>query len=402
LRFPVVRELLQMLRKAESPVLNELQNRISLHLDLSHAAAMLGKWPASRSNIHRAEQAIQQPNPTQSLFEETRVRELQLEVQRLKEFLSAEQDLSRPAPDLNSFLRKVFIFSSRLDESSEGAEVEREAVISQLTSKLLQTMGLDELISRGVTTQQELTRQLGKYFCKSSRLRWKRVFQSKKRKRDVKTTDRCPTKLEICSGNGDWVAAQAKAEGSEANWVALELRHDRVYSTFSRMVLGGLQNLCVIGGDAAIVLKKHIKEESVAQICINFPEPPHWSGNEAAESKLHLLTADFFRHVHNVLEDDGGLTIFSDNYPYCQLLANTLGALEDRGVALFKNVEGIPNAATAENIQNVLLHNGIPSKKIGHAANVTSYFDRFWEHGQHTDRYFLALKKVLGERHGPQ
>jgi len=37
-------------------------------------------------------------------------------------------------------------------------------------------------------------------------------------------------KMEICSGQGEWAAAQAKGDPS-SHWVALELRHDRVADT---------------------------------------------------------------------------------------------------------------------------------------------------------------------------
>ena len=41
----------------------------------------------------------------------------------------------------------------------------------------------------------------------------------------------------------------------------------------------------------------------------------------------------------------------------------------------------------------VRLYDGIPGPDEGHAVNVTSYFDRFWEHGNHTDRVFFVLAK---------
>ena len=85
-----------------------------------------------------------------------------------------------------------------------------------------------------------------------------------------------PIKLEICSGNGDWAVAQAAADRGEANWAALELRHDRVYNIFSRMVFEKAENLCVIGGDAGVVVAHHIAPASVAHVFINFPvRPPH-------------------------------------------------------------------------------------------------------------------------------
>eukprot|EP01051_Picozoa_sp_SAG22_P006076 SAG22_NODE_385_length_11304_cov_21.304775_6_plen_95_part_00 len=84
-----------------------------------------------------------------------------------------------------------------------------------------------------------------------------------------------PLKLEICAGNGDWAAAQAAAEVGEADWAALELRHDRVYSIFSRLAFGGLANFAAIGGDARRVIGKNIAKGSVQHAFINFPEPPH-------------------------------------------------------------------------------------------------------------------------------
>jgi hypothetical protein len=47
-----------------------------------------------------------------------------------------------------------------------------------------------------------------------------------------------------------------------------------------------------------------------------------------------------------------------------------------------------------ELIDGVSLHKGIPDQEAGHAANVTSYFDRFWEHGNKRERYFIFVTKA--------
>ena len=44
-------------------------------------------------------------------------------------------------------------------------------------------------------------------------------------------------KLEIASGTGDWVVAQARCDVGKASWACVELRHDRVYHTLSLMAL---------------------------------------------------------------------------------------------------------------------------------------------------------------------
>ena len=175
----------------------------------------------------------------------------------------------------------------------------------------------------------------------------------------------------MCSATGDWAAAQAKADVGKGNWAALELRHDRVYNIFSRMVLGGAPNLAVIGGDAAGVIARHTKPRSVSHAFINFPEPPDRQGDETAETAFHLLTADFFRSLHTSLALRGRLTIFSDNGRYCRTLASTLGQLRGRGGAKLFGcpvLEAKPTKPTAdwewpaeqETIEGVTLHHGVP------------------------------------------
>ena len=60
-----------------------------------------------------------------------------------------------------------------------------------------------------------------------------------------------PVRLEICSGSGDWVVAQALADAGRAHWAALELRHDRVCHIVQRALTAGAASLCVLGGDAS-------------------------------------------------------------------------------------------------------------------------------------------------------
>ena len=80
-----------------------------------------------------------------------------------------------------------------------------------------------------------------------------------------------PLKLEICSGAGEWACAQATKDAGNANWATLELRHDRVYSTFSRAILGGVSNLCMLSGDAMTILPNRISTESVSALFVNHP-----------------------------------------------------------------------------------------------------------------------------------
>lgn len=49
---------------------------------------------------------------------------------------------------------------------------------------------------------------------------------------------------------------------------------------------------------------------------------------------------------------------------------------------------------TSEDHGGIMLYDGIPGTDSGHVVNVTSYFDRFWEHGNHTDRVFFVIEKL--------
>ena len=184
----------------------------------------------------------------------------------------------------------------------------------------------------------------------------------------------------------------------------------------------------------------------------SFPEPPHNSGRPDAEARFELLTGGFFRDVHRVLEPRGGLTILSDSRQYLQSLARTLGRLADaRGDPLFSSVrievevndsdarkrkrpaatsaagaEAAPSPplskkarklrerkarerafkaanparfqklplADGEDVGPVRLYYGHPDARAGHVVRSSSYFDRFWGHGGHTDRYYLALTRA--------
>jgi tRNA G46 methylase TrmB len=71
------------------------------------------------------------------------------------------------------------------------------------------------------------------------------------------------------------------------------------------------------------------------QVCINFPEPPHHSGDDTAESKLHLLTGEFFVTLGRVLAPGGKITVFSDNRKYCQSLCRMVGVTPEKGYFIY-------------------------------------------------------------------
>jgi len=433
---------------------------------LGHAAALVGEWKQATDALAVAKKALREAESLAAtprgianagrIFSEMNRGEVSQELDRLGAFLKKRP--SGPGGDakkglLAQALGMVFVFSSQLvggATEGEGGGGGAAECATRLVKSLEDTFGLERASSLGLASQKAARKRLKKCFDSEGRLRWHRVFQRKEQTVTAAGALRkgLPVKLEICSGNGDWVVAQAEKEKGEVCWCALELRHDRVYNIFSRIACSQVSNLANLGGDAFQVLRKHVPSQSVAYFCINFPEPPHHSGRGSSESNFHLLTGNFFREMHRALEPGGGVTIFSDNQPYLKTLAQEVSGLTaDSGDALFDSVEVLASQAAeggqsgvgkkrtlpvgeeklpqneskkarkrrekrererafllarpercsslapGDDVSGVRVYRGVPGAEAGHAVQVASYFDRFWEHGRKTDRFYILLSR---------
>jgi pentatricopeptide repeat protein len=198
-----------------------------------------------------------------------------------------------------------------------------------------------------------------------------------------------PVKLEICSGDGEWVVAQAGADwvteagirGAAAHagagvrqpkalWVALELRCDRIQHTLAHYRLSrptiplvsatstaahnnpagadhALHNLAFLSGNAAKIIPERVATGSIAEIFINHPQPPDrvtgGGGAHAGSDKnqgSHLLTQDFLAQLLRVLKVDGTVTIVTDNQSYGKSLAASLASLPAQRYSSFGSGEG--------------------------------------------------------------
>lgn len=181
-------------------------------------------------------------------------------------------------------------------------------------------------------------------------------------------TKRRPIRLEVCSGNGDWIVERAKSEPT-ADWVGLEIRYERVFNIWSRMIFNNLDNLAILGGEAFSILTNHIPPHTFDEVFVNYPDPPVWEG-----SKQRLLNEDFLHAVHRVLRNRCSLTIVTDDFSYCEMVAREFGRLRHMYRSAFGDskpfVDRLPPNYTY------------------------SYFDRMWSIGNRNKRYWLMYKKV--------
>jgi len=189
-----------------------------------------------------------------------------------------------------------------------------------------------------------------------------------------------PIVLEVCAGDGEWALGQA-ARQPEINWIASELRGDRIHQIASRLRALDAPNLALLGGDAALALAHHTRKHSFDAIYVNFPEPPSDHGN----ADEYLINAAFLTNCHRALRPDGhGLLIVSDNPILLETVATTLGGLmagSGGGRAL--------SFATAR--PGPLVVEGVPHG-FG-AEGTSSYFDRLWQSRAKQRRYHIHVIK---------
>lgn len=200
-----------------------------------------------------------------------------------------------------------------------------------------------------------------------------------------------PLRLEVCSGMGEWVCAQAKHEQGTANWAALEWRYDRVHQTFVRAALGGINNIVLMAGDASLVLPQRIRAKTLDAVFVNHPEPPQQSGAENTTPQgRHLLTSSFCKEVSRVLRPGGTFTIVSDNLWYSRLLLKTLAGLDS---GLFHEGHCSKKHKVDRREGKFTLFEGKPGAECGHTATASSYFDGLWNASDKRSRYFLFAQK---------
>ena len=154
-----------------------------------------------------------------------------------------------------------------------------------------------------------------------------------------------PVHVEYCSGNGEWILERAKAH-PEVNWVAVEMKFDRVRKIHSKRTNENVPNLFIVCGEAQVFTREYLHPKSVEMMYVNFPDP--WPKDRHA--KHRLIQAPFMSDVLTVMKPGGRAQLVSDAKDYIEQMKEEIGKVSE-----WEKVEH-------EN----------------QTAYGTSYFDRLW------------------------
>lgn len=238
-----------------------------------------------------------------------------------------------------------------------------------------------------------------------------------------------PLHLEMGSGFGEWVVSQARANPN-SDYIAVELRSDRVGQMFSKAMLNGgnvpLTNLCCIGSECGSFLKSRIRNGTLSTVFCNHPEPPTQTfGANAINLDLigkgglepaHMLNSDTLFSASNCLDSrDGRLVIITDNRWYANLICFTLikllrshpGLLHSAQLGGMSGIE-LVDTFHHEASERIMLFEGQPCNLIGHfiekkESHGSSYFDRLWRlgagtHAEQKKRFIICMTRCKGTK----
>lgn len=124
-----------------------------------------------------------------------------------------------------------------------------------------------------------------------------------------------PVYVEYCSGNGAWIVEKAK-ECPHINWIAVEIKFDRVKKIWNKARASGLTNLLIVYGEAHLVTDCYFPNSSVEQVFINFPDP--WP--KRRHFKNRIIQDSFMNQMKRLMKPKGIFTFVTDDIPYSEVL----------------------------------------------------------------------------------
>ncbi len=133
-----------------------------------------------------------------------------------------------------------------------------------------------------------------------------------------------PVRVEYCSGNGEWALEKAR-QCPDVNWVAVELKFDRVRKIYSKRENQGVQNLFIVCGKAQLFSHFYLPTNSLDAVHINFPDP--WPKKRHA--KHRLVWACFVESILRTVRPEGTLRLVSDALCYVEQMKKEIEKVSD-------------------------------------------------------------------------
>lgn len=222
--------------------------------------------------------------------------------------------------------------------------------------------------------------------------------------------------LEIGAGFGSWIVHQAK-QNRNRNFIAIEMKADRVAQIFTRCALEQLSNVSIFGAECLSFLQNHVPKDSLSNVYANHPEPPTQTfgmydregleqiarGDTTAEPS-HMLTSQALISIgHCLVPKVGRFTIVTDNRNYVKLLTATVACAVQRGKQIRsvsakllrnKSLKLIESPTFGSEGTTVHVYEGMAEPK----NKGTSYFDKLWNagagrHAERTSRFYIVLER---------
>lgn len=137
-----------------------------------------------------------------------------------------------------------------------------------------------------------------------------------------------PVQIEYCSGNGSWIAKKAE-ENPHLNWVAVEKDFERARKIWLKAKKQNLKNLFLVFGEAFTFTQYYLKDQTVENIFINFPDP--WP--KRRHMKKRLANAAFMEMVKKKIKPRGRATFATDHREMALFMIDS--ALESKWVPVF-------------------------------------------------------------------
>lgn len=398
-----------------------------------------------------------------SLFRAHRSSELQSECKIILEACKKGAPQMKPQDVAHSLATRLFYFSgggttdlsaARPTKTELSQKIDQQNEILQQINSLWLSFGLAEALkATNPDVRFPSTRaSLNEYYCKNvlkeigikdqpaiakdGFIDFSNVFTllsetpAKENNQPRTETKKRPLNIELGAGFGEWIVLQARTNPSY-DYVAVELRSDRVGQMFSKLMSNGgdasLQNLCCVGSECGNFLSSRVPNGSVRRIFVNHPEPPTQTfGSDftslaqiakGGTEPAHMLTSEtLLSAAHCLDEKTGQIVVVTDNRWYARLICFTLLKFMAKNPGLLRTcfleghsgiyqTEAFPHSSSnTDGIKKVILYEGQPGEAIGHTVpksqdQGSSYFDRLWRsgagtHAENKKRFIIVMERT--------